>query len=453
MNSEYFQNINHKLLELVPNDALNIIEVGCAEGQLGSVLKNLNSNRYIVGFEYVEYVANIAKTRLDEVYIGDIQTMSIPESIKKDSIDCIIFGDVLEHLPQAQSVLEKFKPYLKKDGVILSCIPNVQNQEVIKQLLTQNFQYHQSGLLDKTHTNLMTLPNIFKMFLDAQYKPHLHSINSSELDDNFYKSLTKTFKYLKIDLEYSKKTLSAFQYIVIAYPNHTTTLNSAEPTTIITKNDNFIDFCNNINISPDLISNENISFKLIRNNKSILKNIQSEIINTSDNWIILTQDNVYLPRNWISHVQKLWDKYEKINNCKVGVLGVAGLEKNTGKLISNCIIRDQSFFSNDNNQLEVNALLSSVLIFRKDRFTPNVTKYYNFNTIGSEISSQLAKLNLTAHIIDIPCFINTTNSPDKISNRYFNTPLYKCIFKTFNFIPKKYAQLIIHYIIKIKKRL
>ena len=138
----YYQSINRVLFHQIPETAMCILEIGCASGMFGAALKEQNPQRYVVGVEYVPAVAEVAKIRLDEVYTFDIQVQDLPDSIALQSFDCIVFGDVLEHLTEATSVLRKLLPYLKPDGQVVACIPNVQHFSVIQQLLTQNFQYH-----------------------------------------------------------------------------------------------------------------------------------------------------------------------------------------------------------------------------------------------------------------------------------------------------------------------
>ena len=39
---------------------------------------------------------------------------------EEEQFDCVIFGDVLEHLFDPWAVIEKVKPYIKENGVILA---------------------------------------------------------------------------------------------------------------------------------------------------------------------------------------------------------------------------------------------------------------------------------------------------------------------------------------------
>ena len=50
---------------------------------------------------------------------------------EEEQFDCVIFGDVLEHLFDPWAVIEKVKPYIKQNGVILASIPNVSHISVL----------------------------------------------------------------------------------------------------------------------------------------------------------------------------------------------------------------------------------------------------------------------------------------------------------------------------------
>ena len=41
-------------------------------------------------------------------------------AVRGEQFDCVIFGDVLEHLFDPWAVIEKVKPYIKENGVILA---------------------------------------------------------------------------------------------------------------------------------------------------------------------------------------------------------------------------------------------------------------------------------------------------------------------------------------------
>ncbi|HEX8135778.1 MAG TPA: class I SAM-dependent methyltransferase, partial [Actinomycetes bacterium] len=92
----YHDGFNERLLAAVPSGAKRILEVGCARGRLGQELKRQDPSRYVAGVELDPDAARVAGQRLDEVFVLDVQD-EVP-SIEPGSLDCMLFGDVLEHL-------------------------------------------------------------------------------------------------------------------------------------------------------------------------------------------------------------------------------------------------------------------------------------------------------------------------------------------------------------------
>ena len=85
--TDYYQQVRHEVLELVPADARRILDVGCAEGILGAQLLERSASE-VFGIEYDPTVGARARTRLTEVYCGDVETMDLPFAPR--SLDCII---------------------------------------------------------------------------------------------------------------------------------------------------------------------------------------------------------------------------------------------------------------------------------------------------------------------------------------------------------------------------
>jgi spore maturation protein CgeB/tetratricopeptide (TPR) repeat protein len=160
----YYKNIRHDLIPLVPEDANCILEVGCAEGMTGNELKK-RPGVFVAGIENNEIAAEMARKVLDDVITGDIESMDIPYS--PSAFDCIIFADVLEHLVNPLDVLKKMSKLLKKDGTVIMSIPNVQFYGVVHQLIEGNWTYQKEGILDETHLRFFTFKEIEKLVKEA----------------------------------------------------------------------------------------------------------------------------------------------------------------------------------------------------------------------------------------------------------------------------------------------
>lgn len=158
---------NQYLASLIPPGAYNILDVGCATGGMGRLLKKGRSCR-VVGIEVDPRMAQEARQVMDEVIEGDVETQSL--TLEENSFDCVLYGDVLEHMRNPWQVLERHKAYLKPGGRALACIPNVQNFRIIGMLLAGKWEYTDSGLMDSTHLRWFTRREIYKLFESAGYK-------------------------------------------------------------------------------------------------------------------------------------------------------------------------------------------------------------------------------------------------------------------------------------------
>jgi 2-polyprenyl-3-methyl-5-hydroxy-6-metoxy-1,4-benzoquinol methylase len=125
------------LLPRIPAAAHSILEFGCAEGLIGATVKARQACRY-VGIEIDPEAAARAEARLDHVYRGDATELV---TTLDERFDCIIGGDVLEHLADPWSFLIHLREIAAADGVLLLSIPNVANWAIVDDLLRGRFDY------------------------------------------------------------------------------------------------------------------------------------------------------------------------------------------------------------------------------------------------------------------------------------------------------------------------
>jgi len=92
----YFDGSQHGILDVIPAGPHTILDVGCGTGVIGALLTRRGHAATVIGVELEEDVAAQARTRLDRVIVGDIQTVDVPYS--RGYFDYIWCGDVIEHL-------------------------------------------------------------------------------------------------------------------------------------------------------------------------------------------------------------------------------------------------------------------------------------------------------------------------------------------------------------------
>jgi SAM-dependent methyltransferase len=159
--SSHVDAVNPDLLDRIPLDARVVLDVGCGTGALGAAYRRLNPRARVLGIEVDPAAAAIAARRLDDVAVGNIETDPLPFA-PQGGIDCIIYGDVLEHLRNPWEVLARDAASLSDEGIILICVPNVEYWVFAERLLRGVWDYEPSGVLDKGHLRWFSLATMRK---------------------------------------------------------------------------------------------------------------------------------------------------------------------------------------------------------------------------------------------------------------------------------------------------
>ncbi len=165
--SPYYAFNRADIAQHIPEWATRVLDVGCASGAFGGLLKSLGVSE-VIGIEVEPDVCAAAQDVLDCAICGDIETMDLP--FEGGYFDCIVFGDVLEHLKNPGEVLKRVAPFLGPDGEVLASIPNVRFYDVIRALGDGRWEYQDAGILDRTHLRFFTAVEMQKLFADAGYE-------------------------------------------------------------------------------------------------------------------------------------------------------------------------------------------------------------------------------------------------------------------------------------------
>ena len=159
-----------ELLALVPVDARRIVEVGCRSGALAMEYKKINPTCHYTGVEIVPKFAEMARRHCDSVVMKDIETIDDEFFLDRFSCDCWIFGDSLEHLRDPWALLARIHQSIPENGSVVACIPNAQHWSIQARLSRGDFQYEDSGLLDRTHLRWFTRKTMVEMFSNAGFR-------------------------------------------------------------------------------------------------------------------------------------------------------------------------------------------------------------------------------------------------------------------------------------------
>jgi SAM-dependent methyltransferase len=160
---------NPDLLDRIPLGARVILDVGCATGALGAEFKRRSPGCRYLGIESDQDIARIAAGRLDEVAAGCVEAEPLP--FGPGPFDCIIYGDVLEHLRDPWELLHRHAAALAEGGLVLICMPNAEHWSFAERLLRGTWDYEAAGLFDRTHLRWFTLETTHRALTAAGLVP------------------------------------------------------------------------------------------------------------------------------------------------------------------------------------------------------------------------------------------------------------------------------------------
>ncbi|MEI7973973.1 MAG: bifunctional glycosyltransferase/class I SAM-dependent methyltransferase, partial [Bdellovibrio sp.] len=166
--AKYFVEFREEILPLIPEKSSRVLDLGCGSGETSGHLKKLKKFDWVCGVENSPEAAAIARVKLDQVLVGNIEAMDFP--FQPESFDLILALDILEHLVDPWSVVQKLKDLLRPDGVLVVSLPNVRHYHILIPLIFRgDWRYSQEGLLDSTHIRFFTKKTAMKMFLKAGF--------------------------------------------------------------------------------------------------------------------------------------------------------------------------------------------------------------------------------------------------------------------------------------------
>jgi len=137
----------------VASQSFVILDVGCAAGFLRAFLP---APQYrLVGIEGSPELAERAAQVYDTVHVADLNQ---PLVLPLEAPQAVVLGDILEHLPDPETVLTQLLQQFTKPGTpVIISLPNVAHLYVRLSLLLGRFDYGDRGILDRTHLRFFTL--------------------------------------------------------------------------------------------------------------------------------------------------------------------------------------------------------------------------------------------------------------------------------------------------------
>lgn len=149
----------NRIYQLIP-DGSKVLDIGAGNGLLALILQR-GRNIIIDGIEPDPYGATLAKKFYRNFYCGLAQKFK--KQILKEEYDFIVLADVIEHMQDPLTFLQELTTELPNKTKIILSVPNVAFGAVRVSLLNGNFDYVDSGLLERSHIRFFTLKTMLEL--------------------------------------------------------------------------------------------------------------------------------------------------------------------------------------------------------------------------------------------------------------------------------------------------
>ncbi len=168
-NADYFENFIYKAephsqrsqnrlkILLKFKNKGRLLEIGCGKGNF---LQEAAKYFKIQGLELSPYASKQANQRpslKNKIKTGDVEQASLPAS----QYDVVVAFNLLEHLSQPQTAINKLQQSLKKQGVLMGSVPN--NFGPVGKIGTAI-----GNRIDQTHCSTYP-PQIWRQYLDKNF--------------------------------------------------------------------------------------------------------------------------------------------------------------------------------------------------------------------------------------------------------------------------------------------
>ncbi len=118
---DHRQSIVIRLVEEV--SPTSVLDIGCGRGTLLNALRARNPNRRYIGADLSRSLLGEVRNAGFETVYGDI-TEGL-EVVEDASVDCVVFGEIIEHLVDPDAAIQHIARVLRKGGHLIVTTPNI----------------------------------------------------------------------------------------------------------------------------------------------------------------------------------------------------------------------------------------------------------------------------------------------------------------------------------------
>ena len=215
-------NSSHGIALRLIGEGKTVLELGAASGHVTKALKALGN--LVTAVERDGRFAKQLAEFADTVIITDLDWLDLRESLAGKKFDVVLAGDVLEHCTRPDLVLQQLHELLHPAGYVVISLPNIAHGDMRLSLLAGNFDYRETGLLDKTHLRFFTRRSIGLFLSTNDFKMDQIFPVTVELGLTELGAFQSDIPIQAIDYVRQDPDATVYQYVVKAIPEMRKTL-------------------------------------------------------------------------------------------------------------------------------------------------------------------------------------------------------------------------------------
>lgn len=153
-------------------DGARVLDVGAGNGVLARLLEFQGRTCFVDGVEPDPVAQQAAQSHYQSLFCGTVDDFVSVRGEGSAPYDFIVMADVMEHIANPTPTLVQLKGLLGPNGKIVISTPNVAFGSVRLALLNGQFDYVDSGILERTHLRFYTLKSLRLLFAAVGLHPH-----------------------------------------------------------------------------------------------------------------------------------------------------------------------------------------------------------------------------------------------------------------------------------------
>ncbi len=202
-------------LQLV-GEGKKVLELGAAAGHVTRALIERGNTVYAV--ESDRSLEAALREVTPHVLITDLDRLELVSNLAGHLFDVVLAGDVLEHTIHAPLILDQVRRLLDPNGYIVLSLPNIAHGDVRLALINGDFQYRDTGLLDRTHRVFYTRESACELlesngFCDLEVFASTTPIGTTEINPRL-----DILPHTIVDFVQGDPLSSVYQYVIRGRP-------------------------------------------------------------------------------------------------------------------------------------------------------------------------------------------------------------------------------------------